>query len=136
MNEFWFLTVCNKPRLRDPTKVQEIVQEYWFDWDCEVRIEQYADCAVLNIEGECWPDAWRRPVEDSSDGDLPDAFEEFLAAVAPYLEEPLIIQAIGTATGEFPLAACQWTVNPQSGVVSKVEFSSLSKSTALTLAAA
>ena len=33
MNIFWFLTTSNKPRLRDPTQVQQIIERYWFDFD-------------------------------------------------------------------------------------------------------
>ena len=42
MSEFWFLTTSNKPRLRDPTKVERIMDKYWFDFDCSVAIERDA----------------------------------------------------------------------------------------------
>src|SRR5258708_37586735 len=106
MSEFWFLTTSNKPRLRDPAKVERIMYKYWFDFDCNVEVERDLHGKPrLVIDGDGWPCAWLlAPGTLQSDffpdyvtsGD--DEFKAFLTEIAPFLLEPLIIQAIGTTT--------------------------------------
>jgi hypothetical protein len=43
-----------------------------------------------------------------------EGFEDFLREVAPFLAEPLIVQAVGSENCRFPLAACQWLIEPGS----------------------
>jgi hypothetical protein len=132
MPQFLFVTTCNKPRLRDPTKAQDILGRYWFDWDLAVEIEENAcDQHRLTIQGEGWPAAWPMPDHCDRDHFQPDIdcdglsdFERLLEEIAPCLDEPLIVQAIGTVDGRFPLSACEWRVAPGSGTVAKVKFTS------------
>lgn len=148
MDPFWFRTTCNKPRLRDPTKVLEIIDCYCIDQDMAVTIERAPDgFRLLNIEGDGWPGASRltdadslRDVDYGEDG-LGD-FEPMLLELAPCLAEPLIVQAVGTVKGAYPLSACQWRVEPFATSIDKVEFTSegmippANSSTALVLLAA
>jgi hypothetical protein len=130
MNMFWFLTTSNKPRLRDPTQVQQIIETYWFDFDFTVEIEHTPNGQHrLGIQGDGWPSAWLPPPGTPSEEYCPDfntsgqeEFAAFLVEVAPFLVETLIIQAIGTADGEFPLSACEWRVEPRSATIARIEF--------------
>jgi hypothetical protein len=132
---FWFLSTSNKPRLRDPTKVLQIMAKYWFDVECEALVEQDADGQHhLSIQGDGWPSAWLLPPGATPEDYYPDfdtpgqeEFAAFLTDIAPFLLEPLIVQAIGTATGEFPLSAGEWRVDPGSTMVTKTEFTVLAE---------
>jgi hypothetical protein len=129
---FWFLTTSNKARLHDPTEAARILAKYWFDFECDTLIEQDADGQHrLSFSGDGWPGAWLLPDGVSKDDHYPDfdmpeeeGFAEFLIDIAPCLADTLIVQAIGTATGEFPLAAVEWRIEPGSTTVAKTEFTS------------
>ena len=122
---FWFLTTSNKPRLRDPTQVSQLIAKYWFDFDCSVEIEHDSDGQPrLVVDGDGWPAAWPLPPDTSGEEFCPDfdtsgqeEFTAFLAQIAPFLMEPLVVQAVGTASGEYPLSACEWRVDCRSGTV-------------------
>jgi hypothetical protein len=132
MDTFWFMTRSNKPRLRDPTRVRQIIGKYWFDFDCAVEVEQGSDGQHrLSIQGDGWPAAWLLPPDMLAEEFYPDfdtsgqeEFAAFLADIAPFLMEPLTVQAIGTADGEFPVSACEWRVEPNSASVARFEFTS------------
>ena len=138
MNTFWFLTTSNKPRLRDPTQVQQIIGRYWFDFDFTVAVEDHPDGQhCLGIQGNGWPAAWLPPPDTSSEEWYPDfdtsgqeEFAAFLAEVAPFLTEALTVQAIGTAAGEFPFSACEWRVEPNAATVARMEFTSNAENSA------
>ena len=145
MPNFWFAVACNKPRLCDRAQVLQIIARYWFDFDCEVAIKQDSDGqACLAIDGDGWPAAWLLPPDTSAEEYYPDyptlgqeEFAAFLIEIAPFLMEHLIVQAIGTVNGRFPLSACEWRVAPGSNTVAKFEFTTPSESTApLSLASA
>ena len=145
MADFWFAVACNRPRLRDPVAGTRIIAQYWFDFDIEVKISPDADGhACLHIEGDGWPACWPLPEGMSGEDYYPDyptegqeEFAAFLIEIAPQLAEPLIVQAIGTVSGRFPLSACQWRVEPGSSAVAKTEFTAPAQSDAhLSLASA
>ncbi len=131
MSAFWFLTTSNKPRLRDLTAAQSIIAKYGFDFDCTVTIERdRLGQPRLSIDGDGWPCAWLLPSGGARAKFVPDyatadgkEFPTFLAEIAPLLAEPLLVQAIGTVTGEFPLHACLWRADP-AGSVRVTDFSS------------
>ena len=145
MNNFWYVTASNQPCLRDPTRVQQIIAKYWFDFDCNVEVEpDSAGRQRLSMQGDGWPAAWLLPADTSSEEYYPDHVtpgqEEFaacLAEIAPFLMETLVVQAIGSSDGQFPLSACEWQVSPGSTAVAKIEFTSFAESEApLALASA
>lgn len=132
MDKFWFWSTCNKPRLRDPTAVKAIIARHWFDFDFDVCVERAPDGhQLLKMEGDGWPGAWQIPAGASPDDfqldfeqDELENFEPMLLAIAPFLAEPLIVQAVGTVKGAYPLNACQWRVEPCATQIEKVEFTS------------
>ena len=129
MSKFWFRTTSTKPRLRDPSRVQTVIDKYCFDFDLVVSVN-HGDCRLI-IDGCGWPSAWRLPPNTSAEAYDPDygtdgrkEFEAFLAEIAPFLDETLIIQSIGSASGRFSLSACEWRVAPGASNVEKTEISS------------
>lgn len=59
-------------------------------------------------------------------------FLDFLVALAPYLAEPLLVNAIGHEKCRFPLAACEWRIEPGG---SEVHISELGEPTSVVTAA-
>jgi hypothetical protein len=139
MPHFMFATACNKPRLRDPTKARDIIGRYRFDWDLSVEIETDTNGEHrLTIHGEGWPGAWRIPPECKPDEFEPNFagisdFEGLLEELAPCLADPLIVQAIGTVTGLFPLLANEWSISPGSRLIQRRDFSANDQGTAKSL---
>ena len=93
----------------------------------------------LTIDGDGWPAAWPLPPGTSGEEYYPEyptlgqeEFEAFLLEAAAYLVEPLVVQAIGTVNGRFPLSACEWRVRrgqrpwPRSSSRSAVDLGPLS----------
>ena len=118
--------VCHRVQpatARDPGPVPRIIAKYWFDFDCAVQIEMDSlGQSRLTIDGDGWPAAWPLPWGISAEEYYPEyptlgqeEFEDFLLEVAAYLAEPLVVQAIGTVNGRFPLSACEWRVTPGYG---------------------
>ena len=100
-----------------------------FDFDLVVSVN-HGDCRLI-IDGCGWPSAWRLPPNTSAEAYDPDygtdgrkEFDSFLAEIAPFLDETLIIQSIGSASGRFSLSACEWRVAPGASNVEKTEISS------------
>ena len=129
MNDFWFMTTCNRPRLADPAAVSAIVARYRFDWDLGVRVWRDPQGNWrLTIEGEGWPGAWRKTSADNGpqpalEGPGLEGFEALLAEIAPHLAEPLVVQAIGCNPLGFPLHACEWEARSAWQTIAKLEFS-------------
>jgi hypothetical protein len=130
MTGSFFATTCNRPRLRDPTHVQEAIGRYWFDWALAVGLgRDESGVYRLTIDGEGWPGAWRVPAHlryedfepDLSRDALPD-FEAFLRDIARALAEDLIIQSIGNPDGQFPLAAQEWRIRPGARAIERRSF--------------
>jgi hypothetical protein len=124
MADFLPTTACNSARIKDHQTVDRIIAGYYFNDHLNVGTSFDAENGMphLFIYGYCWPDAWKLPEgqspEDfdpySSDAwdDSDDGFTKFLQEIAPYLLEPLTVQAVGAEKCRFPLAACEWHVRP------------------------
>jgi len=91
--------------------------------DVEARISYQGESQpCLVIYGYDWPRTWRipegiDPTNFEPDYDQDDGLEEFFKEVAPYLAEPLTIQAVGSEKCRFPLSACEWHILPGAGNV-------------------
>lgn len=140
MNDFVFVTTCNRPRLRDPTRALEVIGRYWFDWDLAVGLASDTAAHHLTIEGEGWPGAWQIPEHTPAELSEPDlaadgmpAFEAFLKDIACCLAERLIVQAIGSKSGRFPLLAAEWRIEPSSKRLRRRHFSGFHASATRTL---
>lgn len=130
MADFMAALTSNSPRVKDPQGALAVINRYHFDYDASVEIS--ADRAdeqqkYLTLYGDGWPEAWKIPpgvdtddFEPDYDADSGEGFEEFLKDVAPYLAEPLTVQAVGHTKCRFPFSACEWHVRPGNG---KVEIS-------------
>ena len=121
MANFIATTASNGAGLKDPDAVTKILERYCFDGDLTVEIEtsQSSGQPYLSIYGFEWPEAFKVPDGEIQDEFGPDfnvdsgeVFEDFLKEVAPFLNEPLTIQAIGAEKCRFPIGACEWHVLP------------------------
>jgi len=121
MANFTAVTTSNSPRLSDPLQAKTILDHYYIDGEVEAWISQASPEApeCLVIYGYDWPGAWKiaegidpDEFEPDDDEDPTDGFEQLLREVAPCLEEPLTVQAVGFTDCRFPLAACEWYVTP------------------------
>jgi hypothetical protein len=123
MATFVATTTSNGAALRDVEAARKLLDRYY--WYGDVQAEIVGDDAegqsYLSVYGHDWPGAWWIPDGVDKDAFVPDedidsgtGFEEFLAAIAPLLAEPLTIQAIGFENCRFPLSACEWHVKPGS----------------------
>jgi hypothetical protein len=124
MTDFLAVTACNQPKLKDHMAVERIIAGYFFDPDFNVGtlFDEEDGRPMLFVYGYVWPEAWKLPAdlarEDfdpySSDSyeEGADGFIELLREFAPHLDQPLVVQAIGNEKCRYPLAACQWHVEP------------------------
>lgn len=126
MATFIATTACNGPRVTDAEAVKKIMDRYSWDGDTTAGIIADPDDGQprLTIAGYDWPAAWKVPdgvdrtmYELDYDTDPNVGFEQFLKQVAPFLAEPLTVQAIGFENCRFPLAACKWHVLPGGGAI-------------------
>jgi len=131
MATFVAVTASNGPRILNVDSVLEVLNQYFWSGDVEavVRIDPIRNEAYLIISGDEWPGAWKIPegvnaddFEPDYDIDPDDGFQEFLKEVAPFLAEPLTVQAIGYENCRFPLAACEWYVRPGATAVEVTGF--------------
>jgi hypothetical protein len=123
MATFMAVTASNGPRLKDAQAARKIVERYLWDGDVQALIRRDVDDGAdhLEVYGYDWPAAWKVPegadaetFEPDYDADTGAVFEEFLRDIAPFLAEPLTIQATGAEKCRFPIAACEWHVSPGS----------------------
>jgi hypothetical protein len=126
MPTFIAVTACNGPRLSDPEGAQKVIERYCWDGDVVpvIRKDEAGRQSHLALHGYDWPGAWRIPdgvrkaeFEPDYDLDSADGFEEFLKELAPFLAEPLTVQAVGSERCRFPISACEWHVRPRDTVV-------------------
>lgn len=115
-------TASNDPKINDHEAVERIIAAYYFDPDFNVGVgfDPETGLPYLFMYGYVWPEAWKlaqgvsRQKFDPYGNDLyeegDDGFEQFLKDIAPYLAEPLTVQAIGAERCRFPLAASEWHV--------------------------
>lgn len=125
MADFIATTASNDPKLTDHEAVERIIDGYYVDPDFSIGVDFDRDTGTpyLVMYGYVWPEAWKlegvsREEFDPYDNDLyergEDDFEQFLKEIAPHLAEPLTIQAIGSTKCRFPLASCEWHIEPGS----------------------
>lgn len=123
MATFIATTTSNNPRLKNPKAAQKILDRYIWDGDLQALIvkDQLDRKSRLALYGYDWPGAWRIPDDVNNEDFEPDynidsfdGFEHFLHEIAPFLAEPLTVQAVGFEKCRFPLAAAEWHIKPNS----------------------
>jgi hypothetical protein len=120
MADFLAVTASNGPALKDPHAVRAILSRFVWNEDLNIEIQADPDTEApcLCIYGYTWPEAWPLPggvrAEDFDryDDSVEEGFELRLEAVAAHLAGPLRVQAIGSEKCRYPLAACQWSIQP------------------------
>lgn len=126
MATFVATTACNGPRVNDPEAAKKVLDRYLWESDVAAAIKNAGPDghSYLELYGYDWPDAWKIPdgvdrskFEPDYDADPNDGFEEFLKELAPFLAEPLTVQAVGSEKCRFPLAACEWHIPPGAATV-------------------
>jgi hypothetical protein len=131
MATFFATTVSNSPRLKDPVGARQVVARFFFDGALEVVVRDDAEDGetYLDVYGHDWPAAWKMPegadrdeFDPDYDLDSGEGFEQFLKEIAPYLAEPLTVQAIGAEKCFFPVSACEWHIRPDSELIETCGF--------------
>jgi hypothetical protein len=137
MAEFVATVACNGPRVADPQAVERILASYYFDADLKIGVafDHEDGQPRLFCYGHFWPEAWPLedgesrddfdPIEEDCYEDGEDGFEDLLIELAQHLEEPLIVQAIGSTKCLYPLAACSWRIEPHAEEVRVAELDEL-----------
>jgi hypothetical protein len=134
MAEFIAVTASNGPKVKDHEAVERVIAGFFFDPELKIGVAFDPDdgSPSLFIYGYRWPEAWEVPIgipRDEFDPYSDDTYEEgadgfiaLLQELALYLEEPLIVQAIGNEKCRYPLSACEWRVAPGGTEVVVSEF--------------
>ena len=124
MADFFPTTACNDPKINNHEAVEKILASYYTDPDFQVGVgfDEESGEPYLFAYGYVWPEAWKLPdgtkreVFDPCEEDRyeegDDGFIQLLLEIAPYLAEPLTVQAIGSIKCRFPLAAGEWHLKP------------------------
>ena len=121
MATFVATTASSGARLSDAQTAQRVLDRFFWDGDVRavIRQDEQDGLARLYVYGYDWPGVWKLPdgirwedFEPDYDVDTVDAFEDFLFAMAPFLAEPLTVQAVGVENCRFPISACEWHVLP------------------------
>lgn len=123
MRGFGAVTTSNRPRLREPSAARAVLDQYPLEEDVRAWIEndEATGKQYLTICGDGWPRPCRM-VEGvkSSQGVCGEAdevgadFEQLLNELAPYLADPLTVQAVGHDECCFPFTAREWHICPGS----------------------
>lgn len=134
MADFSPVTASNGPALKNVPAVEAILARYYLDPEFHIGVAyDHADGApYLFVYGHVWPETWKLPegVEcddfDPYTSDLyeegADGFVQLLKEIAPFLKEPLVVQAIGSIKCRFPLSASEWRIRPGAVQVEVNEF--------------
>lgn len=135
MSEFTVVVSSNRPRLKDAEAAQRVMSRFSVDRELNFGVRVYRETGEphLVLWGYEWPEAWPLPEGmDAADFDPyqdetiyaqgADGFKDLLLELAPYLAEPLTVQAIGNTGSLFPLSACEWHVEPRGTTVNITEF--------------
>jgi hypothetical protein len=115
MATFIATTSSNEVRVTDADAVQRVLDRYYWDGDIQALLDGPDSFKALVIFGYAWPAAWQLKegaAEPDWDEDSDEGFELFLLDIAPFLAEPLIVQAIGAEHCRFPLVAREWCIRP------------------------
>ena len=134
MADFMATCASNHPKLKDHAAIEQIISRYFFDPDFNVGVcfDENTGKPYLFLYAYQWPEAWKMPAGISPEDFDPytqDQYEDgaqefigFLLEIAPYLLEPLIVQAVGNVRCHFPLSACEWYAAPDATEVQLNEF--------------
>jgi hypothetical protein len=134
MAEFMATTASNNARISNHAEVETIISGYFIDPDFHVGVgfDEQTGQPYVFLYGYVWPEAWKLPDGVACDefdpytGELyeegGDGFRQLLQDMAGHLEEPLTVHAVGNTRYWFPLAACEWHVQPGSTDVDINEF--------------
>lgn len=134
MSDFMPVTASNHPVLKDHEAVEAIIARYWLDQEFSVGVgfDRQTGQPYLFCFGYVWPEAWKvpdgvspadfYPFEDEVYEDGADGFNQLLQELAPYLVEPLTVQAVGSIKCQFPLSATEWDIEPNGTDVKINEF--------------
>lgn len=134
MADFMAVTTCSHPRVKKPKAVERLIAKFYFDPDLNIgtAFDEEDGKPYLFIYGYLWPEAWKLPAGVSRDDFDPyssddyeeggDGFLALLQELAPHLEEPLTIHAVGFTKCRYPLSACEWRIEPGATKVVVSEF--------------
>jgi hypothetical protein len=135
MSEFTVVVTSNSPKLKDRGAVDKVIARFAVDRELNfgTRVHRDSSQPYLVFWGFEWPEAWPLPAGTAAADFDPyqdenvyaqgaDGFKELLRQLAPFLENPLIIQAIGNTGSLFPLSACEWRIEPGASRVEITEF--------------
>lgn len=136
MADFIAVTACNDPKIKDHEAVEKIIARYYVEPDLNVGVgfDEKDGSAFVFVYGYVWPDAWPIPdgikpeefdpyVDDDTYEGGADGFRQLLKDLAPYLIDPMTVQAVGSIKFRFPLSACEWHIPPRGKKVQLNEFS-------------
>ena len=134
MADFMAVTACSHPKLKAHKRIETILDRFYVDPDLSIGVgfDEVTGAPQLFLYGYCWPKAWRiprgvaradfDPYDSDEYGEGADGFVQLLKEIAPCLEEPLTVQAVGSTKCWFPLSACEWHITPGSTQVEMNEF--------------
>lgn len=136
MTTYLAVTSSNEARVCKAHRVRALIDRYFWDNDVQAILRDDDDGqSFLSIAGDDWPVVWRMPNDIDPadfvpdwDQDSDEEFDRFLRELAPFLAEPLTIQAIGAETSRYPLAASEWRLKPGS---TRVRITSFRRQSAL-----
>lgn len=96
----------NTPDVADPAQLAAVLDRYTF------ACTQHGDLSVELVEDSLvltGHDVKFVPVPDGESESTPYVF---LAEIAQYLDEPIVVQRIADEDGNYPLGAKQWIAHP------------------------
>lgn len=127
MSDLVVYVISNRAKLRNRQAAMRVLAEYRCPDLCFcIWGKKKAARGALRIHGEGWPlalreesfllDEWREMAEEDMDSmwnwQGPIGFEEMLERLAPYLQTPLIVQAVQFVSGKPGIHAWEWRVQP------------------------
>lgn len=104
-----------------------MVDRFTWDEDIKAEIGTHSDGYVhLAVHGHGWPICWKIPEGNDPDDVVRDYginnLKEFLTEIAPFLAEPLTIQAIGAEKCRFRLSVAGWHIESGSREIEQTSF--------------
>lgn len=119
MPTFLATTGSNEAAVHDVSGLRRVLDRYFLVGDVRACLREVDGTPTLMICGFDWPAAWSMPagadaddLDPDWDADGDEGFLQLLQDIAPYLTDALVVQAVGAEACRFPLAACQWRVQP------------------------
>jgi len=108
MASFRGITACNSAKVNDAGKVKDLMDLYVLTSDVNWKLEN----GFFTIYGPDTPYVELADLGGDECQDDSDHFEDFLRELAPFLENPLIVQSIGNEKCTFPLMGQSLMVMP------------------------